>query len=168
MPHADRVTQISALVASDLEDNPPEGFKPIPGRIGYHMMMAQFYGKMEDGMLVAAFRCSPRHMNNHGTCHGGMLAGFADFAAYAVRLAAKLDRTSIPTVTLSLDYLRPVRLGDWVEARTELTKQGKSLLFSRMTATVEGKTVFTASGIFTPRAADPNGITILSGITDEA
>ncbi len=160
----DRVSRIGDLVAGDLPDDPPEGFSPILPRAGFHAMMAQFFGRMEDGMLVVAFRCSPRHMNNHGTCHGGMLAGFADFAAYAVRLAAELPVTSIPTVSLAIEYLRPVRLGDWVEARVQLTKRGRNLLFSRMTATVGCQTVFTATGIFTHGANDPAGMDALAPV----
>lgn len=161
-----RISLISTLVARDLPDDPPEGFRAIFPRIGFHLMMGQFYGRMEDGQLVVAFRCSPRHMNNHGTCHGGMLAGFADFAAYSVRLAAELPETSIPTVSLAVDYLRPVRLGDWVEARTELTKRGRNLLFCRITMTVAGVTVLTATGIFTHGSHDPDGLKVLAPVLE--
>lgn len=166
MTNEHRASQIGSLIARDLPDEPPEGFRAILPRIGFHLMMAQFYGRMEDGALVVAFRCSPRHMNNHGTCHGGMLAGFADFAAYSVRLSAELRETSIPTVSLALEYLRPVRLGDWVEARTELTKRGRNLIFCRITATVEARPVFTASGIFTQGTHDPEGLDVLAGVLE--
>jgi uncharacterized protein (TIGR00369 family) len=159
-----RVSEIGALVAADLPADPPEGFRPILPRAGFHLMMGQFFGRMEDGALVVGFRCSPRHMNNHGTCHGGMLASFADFTAYSVRLSAGFAETTIPTVSLSTEYLRPVRLGDWVEARTELTKRGRNLLFSRVTATVEGAIVFTASGIFVPGGHDPGGFSALTHV----
>jgi uncharacterized protein (TIGR00369 family) len=158
------VSDAQALLARDLPDDPPAGFLPIPPRTGFPMIMGQFYGRMEDGMLVVAFRCSPRHMNNHGACHGGMLAAFADFTAYSVRLAADLQDISIPTATLSVEFLRPVRLGDWVEARTQMTRRGKKLLFSRVTATVGGEIVFTASGIFVPGPEDKGGIAGLMGI----
>jgi uncharacterized protein (TIGR00369 family) len=164
----DRVGPIGELVGGDLPDNPPAGFRPIRPREGFHMMMGQFFGRMEDGMLVVAFRCSRRHLNNHGTCHGGMLASFADFAAYSVRLAAGLHLTSIPTVSLAVEYLRPVRLGDWVEARVQLTKRGRNLLFSRMTATVAGQIVFTATGIFTLGAEDTKGLDALAPVLDGA
>lgn len=162
-----RADQVSALVGRDLPDDPPEGFLPILPREGFHMMMGQIYGRMEDGMLVVAFRCSPRHINNHGTCHGGMLASFADFAAYSVRLAADLPVTSIPTVSLTTEYLRPVHRGDWVEARTELTKRGRNLLFSRATATVDGRTVFTSTGIFTLGAEDAGGLDALAAVLEQ-
>lgn len=159
-----RTSRIAALVGRDLPDDPPEGFRPILPREGFHLMMGQFYGRMVGGALVIGFRCSPRHMNSHGTCHGGMLASFADFAAYSVRIAADLPLTSIPTVSLSTEYMRPVREGDWVEARTELTKRGRNLLFSRVTATVGGTAVFTATGIFALGPHDPGGLDVLAPV----
>ncbi|BCH23457.1 thioesterase [Mesorhizobium sp. L-8-10] len=158
----DRAGPIAELVGRDLPDNPPEGFLPVLPRTGFHMMMGQFYGRMENGALVLGFRCSPRHMNNHGTCHGGMLASFADFSAYSLRLAAELRVTSIPTASLSMEYLRPVRQGDWVESRVQLTKRGRNLIFCKVTGTVEMTPVFTASGIFVAGPHDPGGLEALS------
>lgn len=162
----DRIGPIGGLVARDLADDPPEGFLPILPRIGFHIMMGQFYGRMESGSLVLAFRCSPRHMNNHGTCHGGMLASFADFSAYALRLKADLHETSIPTASLSIEYLRPVREGDWVESRVQLTKRGRNLIFCKVTGTVDGTPVFTSSGIFVAGPHDPGGLEALSIVLD--
>jgi uncharacterized protein (TIGR00369 family) len=164
----DRARDVADLVGRDLPDDPPAGFHPIASRLGFHMMMGQFYGRMEAGSLVVAFRCSPRHMNNHGACHGGMLASFADFSAYAVRLEAALPDTSIPTASLGVEYLRPVRQGDWVEARTQVTKKGRSLLFCKTTATVGETIVFTSSGLFVPAAPDPGGLKVLDRVLSEA
>lgn len=161
----DHRERIAATVSRDLPDDPPEGFRPMETRDGFNLMMGRIYGrKGKDGMLVFGFRCSPRHMNNHGACHGGMLASFADFCAYAVRIAADLPVTSIPTVSLTTEYLRPVKQGDWVESRTELTKRGRNLLFSRTTASVDGKAVFTSTGIFVPGPHDPGGLDALAPI----
>lgn len=164
MAETSRTDRVAALAARDLPDDPPDGFRPIAPREGFHLLMGQFYGRMEGGVLVVAFRCSPRHMNSHGACHGGMLASFADFAAYSVRHAAGLPDTSIPTVSLTTEYLRPVRLGDWVEARMELTKRGRTLLFSRITGTVDGKAVFTSTGIFIEGPQDKGGLDVLAGV----
>lgn len=160
----DRLTGIAALVGDDLPDDPPDGFRPIRTRTGFHAMMGQIYGRMEDGAIVCGFRCSPRHMNSHGSCHGGMLASFADFSAYSLRILAELPETSIPTASLSMEYLRPVRQGDWVEARVQLTRRGSRLLFCRITGTVGGAIVFTATGIFVPGPHDPGGLDALSGV----
>ncbi|MCO5161308.1 MAG: PaaI family thioesterase [Mesorhizobium sp.] len=158
------MADVAATMQADLPHDEPPGFVPIDTRAGFHTMMGQIYGKMENGLMVCGFRCSPRHMNSHGTCHGGMLASFADFSAYSLRLAADLPVTSIPTATLSMEYLRPVKLGDWVESRVELTRRGRRLLFCRITGSVNGVSVFTASGVFVPGPDDPGGLDALSRV----
>lgn len=158
------MADVAATMQADLPHDEPPGFMPIDTRAGFHTMMGQIFGKMENGLMVCGFRCSPRHMNGHGTCHGGMLASFADFSAYSLRLAADLPVTSIPTATLSMEYLRPVKLGDWVESRVELTRRGRRLLFCRITGSVNGVSVFTASGVFVPGPDDPGGLDALSRV----
>jgi uncharacterized protein (TIGR00369 family) len=156
--------RVAALAARDRPDDPPKGFEPIVPRDGFDLMAGQIWGRLDGGDLIIGFRCQPRHVNNHGTCHGGMIAYFADMAAYAVRYEAGLVQTSVPTVSLSVDYLRPVHLGNWVEARTVLTKQGRNLLFATITGTVGGRAVFSAHGIFTPGPDDPDGSRSLGGV----
>lgn len=148
--------RIAALIA-DTEDSPPEGFIEIPPVGNFDTMMGRLYGRSEAGGMVMGFRVAHRHINAHGTCHGGMLASFADMLAYATRVAAGLHETSTPTVSLAVEYLRPVLLGAWVEGRCELTKQGQRLLFSRITARVDGITVMTATLINVPGTHDPAG-----------
>ncbi|WP_417722492.1 PaaI family thioesterase [Salipiger sp.] len=146
----------AALIAADRAD-PPEGFVEIPPVGNFDTMLGALYGRPDGDRMVMGFRVCERHINAHGTCHGGMLASFADMLAYAARVGAGLMETSMPTVTLSVDYLRPVMLGDWVEGRSDVTKNGKRLLFSRITAEVDGVTVMTATSINVPGSHDATG-----------
>ena len=157
MTSAARMNEVAATLEEDLPDDPPPGFRPIETRPGFHTMMGQFYGRMDNGALVCGFRCSPRHLNSNDSCHGGMIASFADFSAYALQLIPGLADVNTPTASLSVEYLRPVRLGDWVEARLDVTRKGSRLLFCRITGSVGDATVFTATGIFVPGAPDPGG-----------
>lgn len=164
---ADRLAAVAATVDEDLADDPPIGFLPIDTRPGFHTMMGQIYGKMENGSLVCGFRCSPRHLNSNDSCHGGMIASFADFTAYELRLIPELAEITTPTASLAIEYLRPVRLGDWVEARLHVTRQGKRLLFCRITGNVDATIVFTGTGIFVPGAPDPGGHDVLARVRAE-
>jgi uncharacterized protein (TIGR00369 family) len=155
------MADVTAMMDEDLPDTPPPGFLPIETRPGFHTMMGQIYGKRENGSLVCGFRCSPRHLNSNDSCHGGMIASFADFSAYELRLIPELAEVTTPTASLAVEYLRPVRLGDWVEARLQVTRQGKRLLFCRITGTVGASIVFTGTGIFVPGAPDPGGHDVL-------
>jgi uncharacterized protein (TIGR00369 family) len=161
---AERMAVAVATMADDLDDDPPPGFVPIDIRPDFHTMMGQIYGKMEKGALVCGFRCSPRHMNSNGGCHGGMIASFADFSAYELRLIPELAEVTTPTASLAVEYLRPVRLGDWVESRVQVTRQGRRLIFCRVTGTVKDEIVFTATGLFVAGAPDPGGHAVLAQV----
>lgn len=160
----DRMAGALAMMGEDLPADPPSGFRPIDTRAGFHTMMGQIYGRIENGSLVCGFRCSPRHLNSNGSCHGGMIASFADFSAYELRLIPELAKVTTPTASLAVEYLRPIRLGDWVEARVQVTRQGKRLLFCGVTGTVGATLVFTGTGIFVPGAPDPGGHDVLAAV----
>jgi uncharacterized protein (TIGR00369 family) len=150
----DRVTE---LVAQDLPDDPPAGYAEIEPVGNFDLLMGRIYIRMDDEDAVMGFRVSPRHINAHGTCHGGMLASFADMLGYASRVQVDFREVSVPTVTLSCEYLRPVKLGDWVEGRAEVVKNGRNLIFSRFTGSVEGRIVFVANSVNIPGAQDSAG-----------
>lgn len=139
------------------DDGAPPGFVPMQQIGNFDCLIGQLWGRRDGDALVMGFRCAERHINAHGSCHGGMIASFADMMAYAARVAAGLNTTSIPTVTLSVDYLRPVKLGDWVEGRSEMLKSGKRLIFARILGTVEGVPVFSATSINVPGGVDLAG-----------
>lgn len=164
MTEAGRMNDIAATMAQDLPDDPPPGFLPIETRPGFHTMMGQIYGRIEDGTLVCGFRCSPRHLNSNDGCHGGMIASFVDFSAYQLRLIPELAEVTTPTASLAVEYLRPVRLGDWVEARLQVTRQGRRLVFCRITGTVGADVVFTGTGLFVSGAPDPGAKDVLSRV----
>ncbi len=64
-----------------------------------------------DGGSRALWRPSPFMSNSLGQVHGGLVGTLVDdVAAMALRSADPLIRTS-PTVTMHIDYLRPLVLG---------------------------------------------------------
>ena len=72
------------------------------------------YRRRLDTSYQSGFRVLERHCNGMGFLHGGMAAAFADsalaWAAWSVTESASV------TMRLSMDYLQPVRLGDWLIA----------------------------------------------------
>ena len=54
-----------------------------------------------------------------GFLHGGMAAAFAD-SALAWAAWSVTESVSV-TMRLSMDYLQPVRLGDWLTANAKVT-----------------------------------------------
>jgi len=94
------------------------------------------------------FRVEDKHCNLLPTCHGGMMATFADVVMSKAVLLVGVDRTSMPTVDLSVDYLAPAPLGGWVEATVRIDRLAASLAFIHATFHVEEAMVLRTSGVF--------------------
>lgn len=163
MSDADRIRE---MLAREPDPAPPEGFHPVGDRGGYDLLIGPFFGKMEYGGMVLAFRCAERHVNGRGVCHGGMIASLADQAAYAVRVSGGVVDHSLVTVSLTIDFLRPVARGAWVEVRTRANKHGRNLHFTQFTGTVGDRAVLQASAVFMEAGDDPEGPVSLAAILD--
>ena len=141
--------QAIELIRSDIADEPPEGFKRLPQGSGFNQYFGPVYGKLVDGKLRLGMRVGHRHMNPHGTCHGGILASFADMQIFVTEHQERdLADTVKPTINLSIDLISPAVLGDWLESRTELLKATKSVLFLSTIASVDDRIIFRSSGIY--------------------
>ncbi len=134
-----------------MSERPPPGFVLLPplGQGGFQAQCGAFWIKAEDRKLVAGFRVEAMHCNPAGVCHGGMMATFCDMhMALAAHFEGRFDTMLLPTITLSIDYLAPTRLGAWVEARAVLLKTTRRAVFSSETVLAEGEPVVHARGIY--------------------
>ena len=105
-----------------------------------------YYRVGEDGEAVCAFRAEQKHMNGGGFMHGGCLMTFADFALFSIAHTELKDNFAV-TLNMGCDFLDPARVGEWIEARGEVTRAGGKTVFVRGTVTADGKPVFTFTGI---------------------
>lgn len=149
------------LLARDVPPDAPAGFRLLDTGGGFNLLFGAVYGCLRDGKVALGFRVSPRHINPHGTCHGGVLATFADFGAYSAQREARLGDVVTPTVSMSMDFVAPARLGDWIETRTELLRATRTMMFTQSVASVGDRVVFRSSGVFKiGRPADGPGSTL--------
>lgn len=106
-------------MSEENQDVVPQGFQRLPEGLGFTDCLQPSYRRVEGqsasfGILIAA-----QHSNTMGNCHGGVLMSLADItAATGVNLARGVTAGS-PTVHLSIDYIAPARLGEWVQADVE-------------------------------------------------
>lgn len=135
-PMADGTDIPSGWIPFDLEF----GFARSFGRIGFR--------ETEDQHLELGFRCTERHLNPMGMCHGGAIAAFADYAALGAQYALGLSRIVTPTITLSVDFLHPILPGQWVAARVDIIRQTRKMCFTQMVARVGDVPVMSSRGIF--------------------
>lgn len=105
-----------------------------------------FYTKRRDGEVVCAFRIEERHTRQGQIAHGGSLMTFADSALFATAIGELGADFRGVTATFECNFLAPVKLGSIVEARGEVVRAGKSLVFVRGVARADGEPVLGYSG----------------------
>lgn len=122
-------------------DAPRPGFVALetpgvfPGRAG------RYYVRDRDGPCpTVATRIRLDQSNSEGFAHGGFLLTFADFATTIIVRGI--------TLNLSADFLRPARIGDWIEARIVTRKRSAELIFADAVATCDGRDILRVSGLF--------------------
>jgi len=96
----------------------PPGFRELSEAIGFAAANGPWFEKLDGERMIRAFRPGPQHANTHGIVHGGMLAAFLD-SAMGSTVSHVLNRRCV-TVRLTIDYLMPGRVGDWLQAEAEL------------------------------------------------
>ena len=123
--------------APAVEISPPPGFRALPAAPGYEADFGPVFAREEGGVANLGFRVVDKHINIHGAVHGGALATFA---------AARAPNEG-GIVSLSIDYLAPARLGDWVESRIETVKATRRFVFSQAIVSTERGPIARASAI---------------------
>ena len=96
----------------------PYGFRELTEAIGFAEANGPWFEKLKDGRAIRGFRPGPQHANALGIVHGGMLAAFLD-SAMGTTIWHTLERRAV-TLRLTIDYLGPGRIGDWLMAEGEV------------------------------------------------
>jgi len=108
----------------------PAGFRQTNMPSPFVVENGPLYHKVEDGHLLMGFRVEARHTNAAGGLHGGMLMTLIDMQLNSA-LNYQLDTAQfIPTVAVTVDFIAPAVIGDWVQGRTEVLKRGRSTVFT--------------------------------------
>jgi uncharacterized protein (TIGR00369 family) len=140
---------------------------PFPDR--YSTAVGPFYSRMDGqrpliGLPITAFHVSPR-----GVCHGAVIASLADHQSLPAGIMAGRTERFAATINMSLDFISPARLGDWLELTTDLLKATRQFLFTQaVIRNGEGALVARSSAIFkfdSHAPDDPNIIPRLFRLT---
>ena len=115
----------------------PEGFArfepqgPFVAHVGPILARGDTFG-----LLV-----EERHTNHRGTVQGGLLSTLVDFAMGRAIEADAEDGKERATVSLTVDYLKPAKPGDWIETRTRVERVGGTLSFADCSLLVEDREI---------------------------
>jgi uncharacterized protein (TIGR00369 family) len=127
----------------------PEGFKPI--KIGGPFIghNGPLFARWTGTRLQLGFRVEERHCNPLMSCHGGMLASFADMLMPAVAIYQDAgERRFLPTISLQIDYLGGAKLGAWVQGEGEVLRRTRNMLFAQGLVSADGEPALRVSGVF--------------------
>ncbi len=126
----------------------PSGFSPYPNQGPFLEQIGPIHARDGDGEQVLGLRVGERHANHRGTIQGGVLSTFADFAlGRAIELGAEDDHDRA-TVSLTVDYLKPAKPGDWIESRTSVDRVGSTLAFADCALCVDGREIVRARAVY--------------------
>lgn len=124
-----------------------EGWTVRDDEPGLMNLVGPLWQRVEDRNLAFGFLADKKHLNRRGVVHGGMLMAFAD---QALGLAAWEVIGGLPQATIQLDtqFIAPVAEGEFVEARAQLVRRTRTILFMRGTLVVGERTVASCQGIW--------------------
>ncbi|HEX7926655.1 MAG TPA: PaaI family thioesterase [bacterium] len=126
----------------------PPGYEPLFRTSPFLDVLGPFYSKGSGRDLVIGFRVAEKHCNARGTVHGGMYATLADIALGYVTAYSQDPPVKLTTTGLTLDYAGSAKVGDWVEARVDIQKLGRSLAFVSAYLCVGDERVVRANATF--------------------
>ena len=126
----------------------PEGFKPFPEQGPFLEEVGPVCVHEDEGSLRLGLRAEDRHPNHRGTVQGGLLSTLADFALGRAIEADAEDGKDRATVSLTVDFLKPAKPGDWIETQTKVDRVGGTLSFADCSLTVDGREIVRARAVW--------------------
>ena len=124
----------------------PPGYRPLARWSPFGRISGPVYESRGPDGRVLGFRVAEKHMNMAGVAHGGAVATFADVVLG--QFEGRDYNTVTVTVRLTVDFIAPARVGDWVEGRAKVTGESGDILFAEATITCRGRLLCRASGVF--------------------
>jgi acyl-coenzyme A thioesterase 13 len=126
----------------------PDGFIPFEGQGPFLKEVGPIH-VLEDGEeLTFGLRAEERHANHRGTVQGGLLSTLADFALGRAIDADAEDDKDRATVSLTVDFLKPAKPGDWIETSARVDRVGGTLAFADCSLRVEDREIVRARAVW--------------------
>src|SRR5258708_265509 len=135
----DSAAPASGETAAALFDPAAAGWKPLRDK-GFTEHIGPIWSRRDNGEWVYGLLVEAKHLNGRGVIHGGMIMSFAD-EALSMWVWEAAERKRCATIQLDTHFLASVRPGEFVEARGEVTRRTRSVLFVRGTLKVAGREV---------------------------
>ena len=128
----------------------PPGYQSFNFPVGGPFIVANgpLLHRRDGKQFLLGMRVEKRHCNPLDVCHGGMLMSFVDMAMPMGVIYQEDIHHFMPTISLTTDFLAPVPLGAWLEARTDVLRVTRSVVFAQCVVMADEVLAVRASGVF--------------------
>jgi uncharacterized protein (TIGR00369 family) len=135
----------------------PDGFEVLAMGGPFIQHNGPLYVRRDGSVEQLGFRVLDQHINPMGNLHGGMMATFCDMLLplSVHHKTTEVQGRFLPTISLQVDYLAPVRLGMWVQGEASPLRITRSLVFAQGLVTADGEPCARVSGVFKIGPAGP-------------
>jgi uncharacterized protein (TIGR00369 family) len=127
----------------------PAGFTPHQRQSPLTDPWQPLFSRTTEQAVIIGVHAENQHCNSRGFVHGGLISTLVD-NAMGLSCALFLDDTitGLVTVNLSVDFLRAVNIGEWLQLETTFVRPGSTLCFAQAFATGDGSVCARASAVF--------------------
>jgi len=142
-------TNLDTPVA-DLNHRPPPapGYERLPTFGPFHEALGPMYAKFADGCFTIGMWVQDKHRNREQMMHGGMICTLADTATHWAARNTRQPAAKLLTTNLSVSLMGNAGPGEWVEARVEVLRAGRSVVFTNCHISCGGRMLAQASAQF--------------------
>ena len=126
----------------------PDGFSPYEDGGPFMRLIGPVHVKGEGEDRTFGLLIEEKHLNVGGVAQGGLLATLADHSLGRGVSAGRDDDERSATVSLTIDYLGPAKLGDWVESDTKVERVAEHLAFADCSLRVGDREIVRARAVF--------------------
>jgi uncharacterized protein (TIGR00369 family) len=102
--------------------------------------------RRRDGMIEIGLQTDDSHKNLSGIVHGGIAMTLID-RAIGLNCRAVADGDPMSTATLTVNFLRRIKVGDFMTVSCVLTRKGRKAMFANAQVHVGDQLAATATGI---------------------
>ena len=119
----------------------------IVNSTAFSELIGPIWHRRDGDKMLFGVQVAPKHLNRAGNLHGGMLMSLADQSmAITARDATGSKRHA--TIELNTQFVGGVKLGEFVEARPEVVRPTRSVVFMAVKMFVGDRIVAAANGIW--------------------
>lgn len=115
--------------------------------IGFLGNMGPILERRRNGLLEIGLQTDDRHVNLSGIIHGGVVMTLID-RTIGINCREAVAGARLGTASLTVSFLRQIRLGEFIEVSCVLRKEGRKAIFADGSAVVAGRLVATATGVW--------------------